>query len=159
MNVHRIILFFLVISLFFYELYVLKKTNDKTEKRFILTTVIIQIVYLLSCLLGNFIKSKIFIIIEEIVHLFFLILLIGTIFLKCKKYVILLGILTCLITIFTRKIFYNKMKKSGCLFTLSNKKDGSFMKLWDYQLPNVNYNTIYYMVLGINIFYYFTCFN
>lgn len=157
MNIQKIILFLAIKFFIFYEIHLLKKIKDKTEKMFLISIVVIQIIYLLACFSGFFIKSKIFIVIEEIVHLLFCLFLIGTIFFKCKKNIIKLGIMGGLFTILSRLIFYNKTMGSGCLFTLSRNKKGGFMKLFDGAVHNLNLDFIYPSVLIINIYHYYTC--
>tara|TARA_B110000444_G_scaffold261032_1_gene310630 strand:+ start:321 stop:794 length:474 start_codon:yes stop_codon:yes gene_type:complete len=157
MNTQKIILFIAIINLFFYEIFLLKKTKDKTEKMFLIAIVLVQIIYLLTCFSGNFIKNKILITIEEIIHFLFFLFLISTIFFKCKKNIIKLSIIICLLTLLSRLFFYDKKKGSGCLFSLSINKKGEWMKLWDNVVPNLNYDYIYSSLLIINIYYYYTC--
>lgn len=153
MNIQKIILFIAIKFFIFYEIQLLKKSKDKIEKRFLIAIVVVQIIYLLTCFSGIFIKSKILITIEEIVHFMICLFLVGTIFFKCKKNIILLGIMGGLFTILSRLFFYNKTRGSGCLFTLSNNKKGELNKLWG----NLNWDFIYPSVLIINIYYYYTC--
>ena len=157
MNTQKIILFLAIIFFIFYEIYLMKKTKDKTEKMFLIVIVLVQIIYLLTCFSGIFIKSKILITIEEIVHFLFGVFLICTIFFKCKKNIIMLGIIIGLFTILSRLFFYNKTMGSGCLFNLSKNKKGEWMKLFDNVVPNLNYDYIYSSLLIINIYYYYTC--
>jgi len=157
MNTQKIILFIAIIFFIFYEIYLMKKTKDKTEKMFLIVIILVQIIYLLTCFSGIFIKSKILITIEEIVHFLISLFLICTIFFKCKKNIIMLGIMGCLFAILSRLFFYDKKKGSGCLFSLSINKKGKWNKLWDDVVPKLNFDYIYSSLLIINIYYYYTC--
>lgn len=157
MKIQKIILFLAIIFFIFYEMYLMKKSKDKAEKMFLITIVVVQIIYLLTYFFGFFIKSKILIIIEEMIHFLFFIFLLGTIFFNCKKNIIMLSIIIGLFTILSRLFFYNKTRETGCLFSLSRKKKGGFMNLWDGVIHKLNFDYIYTSVLIINIYYYYTC--
>jgi hypothetical protein len=157
MNIQKIILFLFIKFLVFYEMYLVKKTKDKTEKMFLGLIVIVQTIYLLTCFFGIFIKSKIFIVIEEIVHFLMMFFLISTIFFKCKKNIIMLSIITGLFIILSRLFFYDKNRDTGCLFHLSKDKKGEWNKFWDNIVPKLNYDYVYISILLINIFYYYRC--